>query len=155
MTSIVGVGIGPSAPEAKSAGAAMTGAAVSAETGAAGGQSVKAAMPGAAWSMAKAAAVAERPTLKASKFSKNSGKSRRKNAAIGMAAVSPVATMSALTMRSRCSVADVFAGRLSNVAPVYLPWESKCFLCLGKCETRRTIEERRKVNVQGSTEITS
>ncbi len=66
MTFIVGVGIGPTAPaKAKSAGAAEIGAALDAGT-----RSARAAMPGAAWTMAKAAAAEEPPTLKDSKFLK-------------------------------------------------------------------------------------
>jgi hypothetical protein len=133
MTSFAEVGIGPTAPAAaKSAGWSMAGAAVSAEAGAAGSAAVSAVLPSTMSSMAKAAAADEPPTLKLSKVSKKSGKSRRKKAAMGMAAVSPVANISALTNRSRCSLADALAGRLSNVAPVYLPRESKCFHCFGK-----------------------
>lgn len=60
------------------------------------------------------------PALKDSNVSKNKGKSRRMNGAIGMSAVRPVATISLFTNESRCSEALVFAGWLSKVAPLYL-----------------------------------
>ena len=80
-------------------------------------------MAGAAAEEVAGAAAEEVPSLYPSNISKNSGKSHRKNAAMGMAAVSPVATISRLTSWSLCSPAVVLAGWLSRVAPVYLSWE--------------------------------
>jgi hypothetical protein len=121
MTPIVGVGISSTAPaKAISAGGAMAGATLGS---AAAGKETN--------SAGDAATDAWGPPLNASKFSKNSGKSRRRKAAMGMAAVSPVHTISWFTSWSRCSEAVVFAGWLSNVAPVYLPREMVVWSCGG------------------------
>jgi hypothetical protein len=139
--SITGVGIGATvsfkaATKAAPAGDALAAvelddAAVHLETAAAAGvavtsanegASVRGMAPTAVWGMAPAA-LEEVPSLYPSNISKKSGKSRRKKAAMGMAAVSPVATISRLTSWSLCSPAVVLAGWLSRVAPVYLSWE--------------------------------
>ncbi len=123
--SIAGVGIGASAPCKAAETAAPAGDALAAverddaaplsETAAAAGVAATSASEGAsARGMAPAAvrgmapaATEEAPSLYPSNISKNSGKSRLNHAEMGMAAVSPVATISRLTSWSLCSPAVV------------------------------------------------